>query len=879
MNKHGLYSKAAQIIRSLPQEKGTAEQMIGAAKKLGIKQVEIDNAKPPTGPITREALAKHFENNLPNMSISQYGENPSFTNREFGKRFMDLQMRSFKSDNPLSPEERSELDRMFRINNASPNVITEPSDDEDGGEPSDPIYSNYTIPGGKNYRERLLSLNTEKGKPRYNSSHWTDHDNVLAHIRMSDRTVGEDRDAVRPIAEKLSQGLGIGIRDLASGATSVGLQRGVITPEEAASLSRVMGWRNGYDQGRGIGKRLLHVEELQSDWGQEGREKGFSDPNNQYEIFNTKSGDVVSRHPSYEAMWDAFRAIPEDQAAGLDYGKATKSPPAAPYVQNTQHWTDLALKNVLREAALGNYEGVVFSPGQAQADRYGLEKKLSRIDLRRPEPGKIEGSRLFMYGLDGRQTGEGVNVEDEGHLNRLVGQDVAGRLLASPATEGYGSEVTHSVKGDDLKMGGEGMKGYYDNIVPKSVMRLAQQHDPAAKPGEPVQIGDYQGFHLPMTDTLKSSILDKGFSAFKRGGRVGFAQGGLAGDDESGISNNQNGEEIVKTNAPAAPVGPAPRPQAGELPFGGGVRRGSGLLQAQDEAPLEGLPTEVSIPMTGQVIQAGPDPRVRAVARDYMASTGMPYNPPTKYAKVDPSRSERISDAYESMTDDASDPLTKASYEAMIKETMAQYQAAKAAGFKAEFWNPETDEDPYHASPRLATEDIRKNHHMWVYPTDAGYGSDGPITEEQIRKNPMLRQSGETWNGVPVTVNDIFRAVHDYFGHAKEGVGFRDNGEENAWRAHASMFSPLARLAMTSETRGQNSWLNYGPFGDKNRKARTEDSTFAPQKIGILPHWVHHEGAEDFMTDQDVADMQRHRMRHGRDVSQALALTRRFTKR
>ena len=283
--------------------------------------------------------------------------------------------------------------------------------------------------------------------------------------------------------------------------------------------------------------------------------------------------------------------------------------------------------------------------------------------------------------------------------------------------------------------------------------------------------------------------------------------------------------------------------------------------------------------MTGQVIQAGPDPRVRAVARDYMASTGMPYNPPTKYAKVDPSRSERISDAYESMTDDASDPLTKASYEAMIKETMAQYQAAKAAGFKAEFWNPETDEDPYHASPRLATEDIRKNHHMWVYPTDAGYGSDGPITEEQIRKNPMLRQSGETWNGVPVTVNDIFRAVHDYFGHAKEGVGFRDNGEENAWRAHASMFSPLARLAMTSETRGQNSWLNYGPFGDKNRKARTEDSTFAPQKIGILPHWVHHEGAEDFMTDQDVADMQRHRMRHGRDVSQALALTRRFTKR
>jgi hypothetical protein len=92
------------------------------------------------------------------------------------------------------------------------------------------------------------------------------------------------------------------------------------------------------------------------------------------------------------------------------------------------------------------------------------------------------------------------------------------------------------------------------------------------------------------------------------------------------------------------------------------------------------------------------------------------------------------------------------------------------------------------------------------------------------------------------------------------------------------MYSPLARMAMTSETRGQNSWLNYGPHGEKNRTARTEDTVFAPQKIGVLPHWAHHEGAEDFTLPADVEAMQRIRSNFDPVVSKALALTRGFTK-
>jgi len=368
-------------------------------------------------------------------------------------------------------------------------------------------------------------------------------------------------------------------------------------------------------------------------------------------------------------------------------------------------------------------------------------------------------------------------------------------------------------------------------------------------------------------------VVDK----YEYGGTVGKAGGG---EMEGVEGNNRNG--VMGNENETAPLNLAPRAQAGGLPNARGIRGSIGVLQAQNEASLEGLPTKVSIPLTGGSVSAGHDPRIRQIARDYMASTGLPYNPPTKYAKVDPKRASRIAAAYDEMADNASDPLTKASYGAMIKETMAQYHAAKNAGFKAEFWNPDTEEDPYKASPRLATEDVRNNHHMWVYPTRSGYGSDGPITAKELEENPLLQDSGETWNGQPATVNDIFRAVHDYYGHAKEGVGFRGDGEENAWRSHASMYSPLARMAMTSETRGQNSWLNYGVHGEKNRNARTEDTVFAPQKVGILPHWAHHEGAEDFMGPEEVNAMAAVRKVHGRasggSVDAALALTRRFTK-
>jgi hypothetical protein len=59
--------------------------------------------------------------------------------------------------------------------------------------------------------------------------------------------------------------------------------------------------------------------------------------------------------------------------------------------------------------------------------------------------------------------------------------------------------------------------------------------------------------------------------------------------------------------------------------------------------------------------------------------------------------------------------------------------------------------------------------------------------------------------------NEKFRAVHDYFGHGIKGNPFGAKGEEIAFASHQQMYSPLARIAMAAETRGQNSFVNYSP--------------------------------------------------------------------
>jgi len=279
-------------------------------------------------------------------------------------------------------------------------------------------------------------------------------------------------------------------------------------------------------------------------------------------------------------------------------------------------------------------------------------------------------------------------------------------------------------------------------------------------------------------------------------------------------------------------------------------RGGGGVAEAQATAaraaggikPLEGTPT-APLTVSGKPYVAAPVKTAVKAAENYMAKSGLPYQPPKTYKRVVPERAARIAAAYEQMPHAPNDPKVKAAYGAMIRETLDQWNEIKNTGLKVEFIRPDMP-DPYAESPRLAIMDVRDNNHLWVYPTTSGFGGS-ESAHVDIAGNPLLQRTGEVIDGIPVTANDIFRIVHDYFGHIKYGHGFRADGEENAWRAHSAMYSPLARKAMTSETRGQNSWVNFGPYGKQNQTANAADTQYAPQKTGLLPDWVTEEGLAD----------------------------------
>jgi hypothetical protein len=293
-------------------------------------------------------------------------------------------------------------------------------------------YDKYTLPGGENYRELLITLPSknpvagispvqaarvlygkeystltseqqddvkrkiadDKSPTSYMSSHWQ-QPNVLAHIRINDRT---DAD----------------------------------------------------------GNKVLFVEEVQSDWGQDGLKKGFKGKTQEdaKRFFGITDSDWSK---TSEMDREAYRNEMLDS-------KGRDIIPIAPFVTKTEGWLNLALKRIAMMAVEEGYDKVAFVNGQQSADRYDLSKSISSISY---EPGsKPENAGLLQaWDLDRQMVMSEMVTTDR--IEDYVGKEVAVRLLETDKVMGK-----HMLDGENIKVGGKGMIKFYDEIVPQAITKL-----------------------------------------------------------------------------------------------------------------------------------------------------------------------------------------------------------------------------------------------------------------------------------------------------------------------------------------------------------------------------------------------------------------------
>lgn len=433
-NEPAFHSQAARVAASLPQKVGTASQLLGMVKNTpGVKPEELEYAGNPFGEdkINREQLSEHFESSAPQIKeVWKGGEGASPTKHDDptlrlpgGENYKELLL--------TLPNDALNLNDTIKKNRRQIEALR---DQMRGTSGTNEIRSEIS----RLHRENDAINQKIKETPFYKHSHW-DEPNILAHARFDDR-VGPN------------------------------------------------------------GEKVLHIAEVQSDWHQAGREKGYQTNNRQQladqmkkalgESNWAKDADeeglssahaVIDNFANDNINYNRMEQILNQKGVPLsvsEIGLGTKGVLDAPFKKT---WPELTMKRILRHAAENGYDRVSWDTGDTNADRYDLSKQVSSIQRHFTNDGRpvvqingTEGEPVYTssFNESGHLTSKG---QFEGkHLNELVGQDLAKKIMAAKEPKTF--------SGLDLKVGGEGMRGFYDQILPSVVNKLVKKHGVKTEP-------------------------------------------------------------------------------------------------------------------------------------------------------------------------------------------------------------------------------------------------------------------------------------------------------------------------------------------------------------------------------------------------------------
>jgi len=266
------------------------------------------------------------------------------------------------------------------------------------------------------------------------------------------------------------------------------------------------------------GERVLVIDEIQSKRHQDGREKGYrtnsveelnrlsTEAENNRHAYSNYENEIIQKYDilkgralsSDDVVGEILKVASPDEikklrdlreaelnslAAKEEYEKThgvnrRDLVPAAPFEKN---WHELAMKRMLRYAAENGYDKIAWTTGELQAERYSLGKVVDRITVNAPDDnGKrkvalqpVEDSSghidmmYFSVDKDGIVYSNSNPDWIERHISDVVGKHLADKIMSV--------EEFTVFEDNALRIGADGMKGFYDEILPRFIDKYAKK--------------------------------------------------------------------------------------------------------------------------------------------------------------------------------------------------------------------------------------------------------------------------------------------------------------------------------------------------------------------------------------------------------------------
>ena len=210
------------------------------------------------------------------------------------------------------------------------------------------------------------------------------------------------------------------------------------------------------------GKKVLFLEEIQSDWGQNGKKEGFKDENEK-KIAKDKLINIIKDLKINKSVDDVlasdileYGGTNEHTEIWRQYNSPVNSRiPTAPFVTETPSWVKLAFKVALKEAVKQNADVIAWTTGEQQNERYDLRKQIDEVTY---SYSSIDD--LYRISIHKNNNVQGNYTLKENEIEGVLGKEIAKKMINGESTKEYSTGMK-SLSGLDLEVGGTGMKAFY----------------------------------------------------------------------------------------------------------------------------------------------------------------------------------------------------------------------------------------------------------------------------------------------------------------------------------------------------------------------------------------------------------------------------------